>query len=199
MILRIDRKLLKFHRLSRIDSENRHLAPNPSRTELSAKPARLGGQEPRVPGGWHASSTPQGLKSGVDVSTAKNLWPAAPTARVPMKRDFGNLPCFPVRYGEVIEKRMRPVCTFPGRSGRRTERVMGQVSLRCICAPKRTVSAGYNFDYAYVRGSTSFCPICRHDLRAANTGLSCKSDHSFDFARQGYVNLIHNKPSVRIR
>ena len=43
------------------------------------------------------------------------------------------------------------------------------------------------------------CPICQQDLRAATTGLSCKSDHSFDFARQGYVNLIDNKPSVRIR
>ncbi len=131
-----------------------HLAPNPPGQNYQRNPLIRGPGAP-VPGGRHASSTPQGLKSGVDVSTAKNLWPAAPTARVPMKRDFGNLPCFPVRYGEVIEKRMRPVCTFPGRSGRRTERVMGQVSLRCICAPKRTVSAGYNFDYAYIRGSTS--------------------------------------------
>jgi 23S rRNA (guanine745-N1)-methyltransferase len=43
------------------------------------------------------------------------------------------------------------------------------------------------------------CPVCREDLRAHNTGLSCEAGHSFDFARQGYVNLIHNRPSVRIR
>jgi hypothetical protein len=43
------------------------------------------------------------------------------------------------------------------------------------------------------------CPICHRDLRATGTFLSCKTGHSFDFARQGYVNLVHNKPSVRIR
>jgi 23S rRNA (guanine745-N1)-methyltransferase len=43
------------------------------------------------------------------------------------------------------------------------------------------------------------CPICRDDLTAASIGLACPSGHGFDLARQGYVNLIQNQHSVRIR
>jgi len=34
------------------------------------------------------------------------------------------------------------------------------------------------------------CPICRLDLTAAVGALTCRNRHSFDFAREGYVNLL---------
>ena len=34
------------------------------------------------------------------------------------------------------------------------------------------------------------CPICRLDLTAAAGALACRNRHSFDFAREGYVNLL---------
>lgn len=34
------------------------------------------------------------------------------------------------------------------------------------------------------------CPVCGVDLHAAASGLRCASGHSFDAARQGYVNLL---------
>src|SRR5882757_4304178 len=33
------------------------------------------------------------------------------------------------------------------------------------------------------------CPVCRADLTMSQTGLCCAAGHSFDRARQGYVNL----------
>ena len=34
------------------------------------------------------------------------------------------------------------------------------------------------------------CPVCGQDLAAAGTTLRCPAGHSFDVARQGYVNLV---------
>jgi len=34
------------------------------------------------------------------------------------------------------------------------------------------------------------CPVCRLDLTAASGALSCHNRHSFDLAREGYVNLL---------
>ena len=34
------------------------------------------------------------------------------------------------------------------------------------------------------------CPICRLDLTAAAGALACRNRHSFDLAREGYVNLL---------
>jgi 23S rRNA (guanine745-N1)-methyltransferase len=34
------------------------------------------------------------------------------------------------------------------------------------------------------------CPICRLDLAAAAGALACRNRHSFDLAREGYVNLL---------
>src|SRR5438270_677974 len=34
------------------------------------------------------------------------------------------------------------------------------------------------------------CPVCAADLSAAGNTLVCPDRHSFDFARQGYVNLL---------
>ena len=34
------------------------------------------------------------------------------------------------------------------------------------------------------------CPICRLDLTATAGALACRNRHSFDFAREGYVNLL---------
>jgi 23S rRNA (guanine745-N1)-methyltransferase len=34
------------------------------------------------------------------------------------------------------------------------------------------------------------CPICRLDLKAAAGTLACRNRHSFDLAREGYVNLL---------
>jgi 23S rRNA (guanine745-N1)-methyltransferase len=34
------------------------------------------------------------------------------------------------------------------------------------------------------------CPICRLDLAAAAGALACRNRHSFDIAREGYVNLL---------
>ncbi len=41
------------------------------------------------------------------------------------------------------------------------------------------------------------CPVCREPLLATATGYQCAARHSFDAARQGYVNLVlaHNKHS----
>jgi hypothetical protein len=36
------------------------------------------------------------------------------------------------------------------------------------------------------------CPVCRLDLTVAAGGLVCRNHHSFDFAREGYVNLLRN-------
>jgi 23S rRNA (guanine745-N1)-methyltransferase len=34
------------------------------------------------------------------------------------------------------------------------------------------------------------CPVCGDDLTGADTALRCPAGHSFDIARQGYVNLV---------
>ena len=34
------------------------------------------------------------------------------------------------------------------------------------------------------------CPVCGNDLSLADTAVGCPSGHSFDIARQGYVNLV---------
>ena len=41
------------------------------------------------------------------------------------------------------------------------------------------------------------CPVCRQPLLPTATGYQCAAKHSFDAARQGYVNLVlaHNKHS----
>ncbi|MCX5876913.1 MAG: methyltransferase domain-containing protein [Deltaproteobacteria bacterium] len=41
------------------------------------------------------------------------------------------------------------------------------------------------------------CPVCREPLLPTATGYQCATNHSFDAARQGYVNLVlaHNKHS----
>ncbi|MDH5524634.1 MAG: methyltransferase domain-containing protein [Desulfobulbaceae bacterium] len=41
------------------------------------------------------------------------------------------------------------------------------------------------------------CPVCRKPLSLSTTGYQCAKMHSFDAARQGYVNLVlsHNKHS----
>jgi 23S rRNA (guanine745-N1)-methyltransferase len=36
------------------------------------------------------------------------------------------------------------------------------------------------------------CPICRIELTAAAGALACRNRHSFDVAREGYVNLLSN-------
>ena len=39
------------------------------------------------------------------------------------------------------------------------------------------------------------CPICRFDLTDVGSGrLSCRNRHSFDLAREGYVNLLCGRP-----
>ena len=35
-----------------------------------------------------------------------------------------------------------------------------------------------------------FCPICGKPLRKTDRALVCEDRHSFDIARQGYVNLL---------
>ena len=37
------------------------------------------------------------------------------------------------------------------------------------------------------------CPLCRLELIAAAGVLACRNRHSFDLAREGYVNLLHNR------
>ncbi|MGN0714580.1 MAG: putative RNA methyltransferase [Anaerovoracaceae bacterium] len=45
-------------------------------------------------------------------------------------------------------------------------------------------------------GSVLTCPVCgsRLDLTAEGRSLACSTGHSFDIARQGYVNLYRGKP-----
>ena len=42
------------------------------------------------------------------------------------------------------------------------------------------------------------CPICRKKLTDGGTRLFCENRHSFDIARQGYINLlpVQNKHSL---
>lgn len=37
---------------------------------------------------------------------------------------------------------------------------------------------------------TLLCPVCQDPLEKENTCLRCKNGHSFDVARQGYINLL---------
>lgn len=50
---------------------------------------------------------------------------------------------------------------------------------------------------AHLMTSILRCPVCREPLLATATGYQCAVRHSFDAARQGYVNLVlaHNKHS----
>ena len=47
--------------------------------------------------------------------------------------------------------------------------------------------------------SILLCPVCKESLQAneSNKSLSCENNHSFDRARQGYLNLLlaHKKKS----
>jgi hypothetical protein len=36
------------------------------------------------------------------------------------------------------------------------------------------------------------CPLCKFELTAAAGALVCRNGHSFDLAREGYVNLLHS-------
>jgi 23S rRNA (guanine745-N1)-methyltransferase len=38
------------------------------------------------------------------------------------------------------------------------------------------------------------CPVCRLDLAASSGALACANRHSFDIAREGYVNLLRSAP-----
>ncbi len=40
-----------------------------------------------------------------------------------------------------------------------------------------------------IPGNTSVCPLCREELRLEGTSLRCERGHTYDVARQGYVNL----------
>ena len=41
------------------------------------------------------------------------------------------------------------------------------------------------------------CPVCNNDLIKTKTGCLCKNNHNFDFAKEGYTNLLlaNNKNS----
>ena len=34
------------------------------------------------------------------------------------------------------------------------------------------------------------CPLCNHALLKHNSSLRCDNNHTFDFAKEGYVNLL---------
>ena len=36
------------------------------------------------------------------------------------------------------------------------------------------------------------CPLCNHALLKHNSSLRCDNNHTFDFAKEGYVNLNYN-------
>ncbi len=40
------------------------------------------------------------------------------------------------------------------------------------------------------------CPICHSSLMPAGASLACEKKHTFDIARQGYVNLLTRKPDT---
>ena len=67
------------------------------------------------------------------------------------------------------------------------------LSLQC------SSSGGLEWLHALSTIQTLICPLCRGELELEATGVRCSAGHSFDFARQGYVNLVTNRPSVRIR
>src|SRR3954465_6496634 len=41
------------------------------------------------------------------------------------------------------------------------------------------------------------CPVCAAPFEATGSALVCASGHSFDLARQGYVNLLTGRPPAR--
>ena len=41
------------------------------------------------------------------------------------------------------------------------------------------------------------CPVCGVSMRVSNAELKCVTGHSFDIARQGYVNLLTNKTFIK--
>ena len=41
------------------------------------------------------------------------------------------------------------------------------------------------------------CPVCGVSMRVSNAELKCATGHSFDIARQGYVNLLTNKTFIK--
>lgn len=41
------------------------------------------------------------------------------------------------------------------------------------------------------------CPVCGVSMRVSNAELKCVAGHSFDIARQGYVNLLTNKTFIK--
>jgi len=40
------------------------------------------------------------------------------------------------------------------------------------------------------------CPICKKDLKQVNNSYICSNKHTFDIAKEGYVNLLLNKPKA---
>lgn len=42
------------------------------------------------------------------------------------------------------------------------------------------------------------CPLCREELRLEGTSLRCERGHTYDVARQGYVNLAPVRGSRNI-
>ncbi|MEZ4659394.1 MAG: hypothetical protein R2911_17685 [Caldilineaceae bacterium] len=43
------------------------------------------------------------------------------------------------------------------------------------------------------------CPICNGALTQIERRLACPNAHSFDMAREGYVNLLHQSKKPRIQ
>ena len=37
------------------------------------------------------------------------------------------------------------------------------------------------------------CPVCESGLEIAEGGVMCRAGHRFDFARQGYLNLLNRR------
>src|SRR5450755_2086683 len=43
------------------------------------------------------------------------------------------------------------------------------------------------------------CPLCHSGLRQVDTALTCANKHTFDIAREGYVNLLLQKRSGDVK
>lgn len=60
--------------------------------------------------------------------------------------------------------------------------------------PKKTISA----QYAQAHQRIFSCPVCGLSMEVVNQQrLTCANGHSFDFAKQGYLNLLANPPKTK--
>lgn len=73
-----------------------------------------------------------------------------------------------------------------------------RVNLWIKSSDRVTIVTGYNYVHPIMKITPLLqCPLCRNPLRNCTDRYQCSNNHSFDVAREGYVNLLpaHRKNS----